>query len=725
MTEEIKQQMQEVRQLAEVLKQCASDADRSRFLSELPIVCKFLSRHSWLKSTMEGLPPRESICILSVIAIGQGDVVFSHFEGLRNSYQHFLELLEVLVEMDTFYDTIGGIVGYHAILLQLLHESSEQKEDKNREVACDEPPGVSIMEENSAVHQAIKQGIIDLPKLAEMYPLGGAGDRLSLKDEATGEPLPAALLPFLGRSLLAGLIRDVQAREFLYYRLMDKQITTPIAIMTSYEKNNQWYILAIIENELWFGRPKWSFRLFTQPLVPVISDQGEWVMRGPFQLALKPGGHGALWKKASDEKIFDWFKTHETKKILVRQINNPIAGTDYGLLAFIGLGFSSNKSFGFASCRRLIRSAEGINVLFEQKKGEAFTYCISNIEYTDLEKRGIEDIPASEGSPYSAFPANTNILFADIDAVQSALERCPMPGMIINMKNTFRHYAPNGSYKDVKGGRLESTMQNIADVIVSSFASPLDPLEMGALSTYVTYNKRQKTLSVVKNSYSQGGPIQGTPLGGFYDMLLNNRELFVERCGMTLPELNEEGYIAHGPSFVALFHPALGPCWSIIAQKIRGGRLSQGAELQLEIAEVDIENLDLTGSLLIEAQHPLGRLNGEGIIEYSDECGKCVLKNVTVHNSGIDRGKANIYWRNQIFRHEALRIVLQGNAEFYAENVTITGDRFIEVPDGCRLVVTEEAGELKFDRQTIRRPTWQWNYSFSHEGRILLDKEFF
>ena len=79
--------------------------------------------------------------------------------------------------------------------------------------------------------------------------------------------------------------------------------------------------------------------------------------------------------------------------------------------------------------------------------------------------------------------------------------------------------------------------------------------------------------------------------------------------------------------------------------------------------------------------------------------------------------------RNQIFRHEALRIVLQGNAEFYAENVTITGDRFIEVPDGCRLVVTEEAGELKFDRQTIRRPTWQWNYSFNHEGRILLEHE--
>lgn len=43
--------------------------------------------------------------------------------------------------------------------------------------------------------------------MAEIYPVGGAGDRLGLVDEETGESLPTAVLPYCGRSLLEGLVR--------------------------------------------------------------------------------------------------------------------------------------------------------------------------------------------------------------------------------------------------------------------------------------------------------------------------------------------------------------------------------------------------------------------------------------------------------------------------------------------------------------------------------------
>jgi hypothetical protein len=43
-----------------------------------------------------------------------------------------------------------------------------------------------------------------------------------------------------------------------------------------------------------------------------------------------------------------------------------------------------------------------------------------------------------------------------------------------------------------------------------------------------------------------------------------------------------EEYLARGPGFLFLFHPALGPLWDVIAQKLRGGALAPGAELVLE-----------------------------------------------------------------------------------------------------------------------------------------------
>ena len=42
----------------------------------------------------------------------------------------------------------------------------------------------------------------------------GAGDRLGLKCEVTGESVPTAMLPYCGRTLLSGLIRDLQAGPF-------------------------------------------------------------------------------------------------------------------------------------------------------------------------------------------------------------------------------------------------------------------------------------------------------------------------------------------------------------------------------------------------------------------------------------------------------------------------------------------------------------------------------
>ena len=58
-----------------------------------------------------------------------------------------------------------------------------------------------------------------------------------------------------------------------------------------------------------------------------------------------------------------------------------------------------------------------------------------------------------------------------------------------------------------------------------------------------------------------------------------------------------EQYLEKGPGFIFLFHPALGPMWDVIAQKIRGGALMHGSELVLEVCYTSPSNPACTSAL--------------------------------------------------------------------------------------------------------------------------------
>jgi len=566
------------------------------------------------------------------------------------------EFCQQLVTIDRFYREIGGLVGYQAEVLRLLKPAPNTVSKYHAPVFDD------ISEETPEVVEAIRWGLEALPFMAELYPLGGAADRLHLVDEATGQELPAAKLQFAGRTLLETLIRDLQARERLYFQRYGQKLETPIAIMTSHEKNNHQHVLDILQQHQWFGRKPESFRLFTQPLVPTVDDQGRWHRTGT-ALLLKPGGHGALWKLAKDEGVFAWLKQLGRTHALIRQINNPAAGLDYGLLAFTGIGWKKRKTFGFASCPRRVSSAEGMNVLVERENGEV---ALTNVEYCDFAKHGIEDKPLKLGEPFSQFSSNTNILFADLQAIESVVEQCPFPGLLINLKKT----------NDTVSGRLESTMQNIADVLTERKKSDT-PLRTE--KTFVTYNHRHKTISVAKKAYQPGGPLAETPELCFYEMMTAHREL-LELCGFTLPaQESVEEYLVHGPRFVLQYHPALGPLYSIIRQKLRGGQIARGSELTLELAEADVEHLVLDGSLRVCADQPLGSAS-------------CLLHDVVVINDG-SRWEPP-FWKLHARHSESLHIVLRGNSAFDAHGVTFVGSQKFVVEDGKKLVIRQRGERI-------------------------------
>lgn len=619
----------------------------------------------------------------ALIVVQQASIIFSSFDD-KNYKKKIDVLVNDLKKVENFYHEIGGIVGYHETFLELVSENKIKKDEDN---LFFKPEWIDIRNETDDVKEKIDEAINYLDKIAYIFPLGGAADRLNLIDEKSKEHLPASMLNFQGVTLLEHLIRDVEAAENLYYLKHSKRIVIPIVIMTSSEKNNHELIQSVMEEKNYFRRPQNSIFLVRQISVPVIAKDGGWIIPEPLSVTMKPSGHGAIWKLMHDEKIFEWLKSKNITKALIRQINNPIAGIDYGLLAFMGYGISNNKKFGFSACPRLVGSAQGMNVFKQRKINGGYEGCITNIEYVNFKKYDINDEPVEESSKYSEYPANTNILFADLEELHNAVKKEPFPGKILNFKHDFLTINTKDEAHKKKAGRIELMMQNIADTITDFSIKEND---QDNLSTYLTYNKTIKTISAIKKAYRKNESLLETPQGTYYDLLRNYYELFSYLCKMKLPKLpSEEEFIEKGPSFIISYHPCLGPLYSIIKEKIKNGIMSEGSELILRISDILLEKINIDGSLQIFSEHMF------------EKEGKCILKNVKIQNEGINYSKKNIFWKNQVYRNESCIIVLHDNSEFIAENVLLEGDYHIEVPKNIRITAYKENDRVHFKKEKI------------------------
>uniref|UniRef100_A0A0E0HFS6 UGP3-like C-terminal hexapeptide repeats domain-containing protein n=1 Tax=Oryza nivara TaxID=4536 RepID=A0A0E0HFS6_ORYNI len=587
-------------------------------------------------------------------------------EGVAESGESELlrRLLKFLGDIDVFYDYIGGIIGYQIMALELLSASKDHKHrpSKHKSIDFHVPSGLNLLEDTEYASQAALWGIEGLPELGEIYPIGGAGDRLGLVDSDTGESLPAALLPYCGRSLLEGLIRDLQAREFLHFKIFGKQCITPVAIMTSSVKDNHEHITAICERLEWFGRGRENFRLFEQPLVPVVNAKdGKWLTSGALFPVGKPGGHGAIWKLACDRGIFQWLYQNGRKGATVRQVSNVVAATDLTLMALAGIGLRHDKKLGFASCERRPGATEGVNVLIEKENQDGqWAYGITCIEYTEFEKYGIPEPTVTNG--------------------RLTIQQIQIYYMLICKQQR----------------KLECTMQNIADNFMNTYNYRCSKGIESELDTFIVYNERKKVTSSAK------------------------RKLKSEDKSLHQVKDNCE-YLRSGPPFLIFLHPALGPFWDITRQKFVGGSVSQGSELQIEVAEFLWQDVELDGSLIVLADNIMGSTNknntGEQIMHYGARCGRCKLRSVKIVNKGINWSSANnVYWKHDVERSESVKIILHENAEFEAKDVVLKGNHIFEVPTGHRMRIVQDGPEFvaKLDpisKEMMDGGTWYWKYA--------------
>lgn len=585
---------------------------------------ELLSEHVSLPDIYDELPTMERYCLLVARALGQDQIFGGDVETIAKQ----------LVELEEAYAAHGGILGYQQSVLSLLN-SEEVRAGKIS------PPKVEeLTQETSAIRGYVLEAIERSDELAEMYPVGGAADRLNLTAD-DGKRLPAAKLGFMGKDLLTRLIEDVEAREYLAFLLFGKQVHTPIALMTSNENDNRSHIYELLERSDWYGRSRSSFTIFTQPLVPCVDKAGKWVVNS--SLIRKPGGHGVIWLLAKEHGVFSSF---EKDTFVLRQINNPISGTDFGLLAFIGKGLQEQRGFGFCGCPRRVGAKEGMNVVLDSSEGPVLT----NVEYCEFEKLGVD----TEGY-YDSFPANTNILFADRQTVEASLDVEPFPGKVLNFS------------KKTVSARLETMMQNIADHI------PLD-------RSYVTLGPREKTISSAKRQYVEGEGVLETPLGAMYTQLANAHDLLVTCLKSDAPMMpSHDDFEREGPSFFFSFHPALGPMYSLLEQKLSHLTIRKGANVILDIADLFLEKCEIREGLTIAADQITGHKEA-GVRVYSHKVGSAYLRNVSCYD---------------------LSIHLEGTSRLIAEDVVFPRNASIRVPNGICMRVKQDGDTILYEEQSF------------------------
>ena len=700
------------------LLSCKILDDKFAYISSQKAVQAYLENNSELNEYLKPLAKQYQYVVACVLALGQGPIIFDGMTDVQNTKQYFDRLVDLLFTLERFYDYMGGIVGYHLTTLKLIQNDVLQNIQIDS-AEIDPVPYIDIRQKAKERNAMVKAGLESLETMAEVYVVGGAGDRLGLKDEKTNTPLPVATLKFCGHSLLHSLVRDLEAREFLYYKLTGKRVCVPLLLMTSLEKNNDRHIQAICEREGYFGRPKDSIFRILQPLVPVLTIEGNWAVSGRLDLVLKPGGHGVIWKLARDFGAFDWLHRQNKEFLLVRQINNPVAGLDIGLLALAGYGKSSHKAFGFLSCPRKEGMSEGMNVLRRKTDGQTNVCCISNIEYTEFAQRKKSNPHFADANATCDFPTNTNILYANIADVSQASKEYPIPGLLVNMKHPVETIK-DGKTCTLPGARLESTMQNIVDVMTNPVSGDVTPEK---LRTFLLLNEREKTISVTKKAFDGNG-VSETPEGCFYDLINENLRLLKQVCHFEVPQtVSPQEYAQKGPSAIFLYHPALGPNYDIIGQKIQGGKLHPGAELQIEAQQVSMKNTGIDGSLLVTAHAVCGKIDPVSRLRtYSEDVGSIDFENVEIVNRGIDRAVSSTYWTNSIARHESCRIILEGHSECVAKNVRLVGDMEIRVKDCERAILSQNPdGTIAIKVEPLTNAL-SWKYGMNEENEIILHR---
>ena len=395
-------------------------------------------------------------------------------------------LVNQAMELDGQYP--GGLSAYVGNARRLLQQSRDGVNPYDGFQPA-VPSGERLRYDNGSFAESEKVGLT--ARMGFVLVAGGLGERLGyngIKVELPAETVTGRC--FLG--MYVDYILEVQRRS------ADPSKLVPLCIMTSGDTHER--TVRLLESNNYFGAAEGQITIVKQEKVPALVDNSAKfaVDETGFRLLTKPHGHGdvhillhssGVARRWLDDGVEFLVFFQDTNAIVIRAV-----------LAAVGV--SKMRGFALNSLTVPRRPGEPVGGICKLSRADGSGLTI-NVEYNQLDPllratTGSGDI-AAEGSTFSAYPGNINVLIFQASAYTAALDSSG--GSIPEFVNP--KYADEAKERFKKPTRLECMMQDFPKLFDASVPVGFTEVERWLCFSAVKNNPADALVKYNKTGFAE------------------------------------------------------------------------------------------------------------------------------------------------------------------------------------------------------------------------------
>jgi len=372
-----------------------------------------------------------------------------------------------------------------------------------------------------------------------------------------------------------------------------KPAVIPLAIMTSDDTHAK--TLALLESNNYFGASKEQITLIKQEKVPCLIDNDAHLALkddDPYALQLKPHGHGDVHSLLHSSGLLSKWLSQGVKWVVFFQDTNSLVFRV--IPGALGVSKSMNLEFNSLCVPRKAKEAVGAISLLTHTDGRKMTI---NVEYNQLDPllraTTNPEGDVNDATGFSPFPGNINQLIVSLPEYAKQLTKTG--GAIEEFVNPKYKDSTKTTFKSPT--RLECMMQDYP----KSLGTKAN-VGFTVFDNWIGYSPVKNSPADGLAKFKNGDPTHTATSGEFefYESCAQMLRLAgadipaaavdQEFNGMKLPQ---GARVVIGPNFACTFEE--------LKAKIGTLKMTAKSTLIIDGPDVTIKNLDLDGTLIVEA----------------------------------------------------------------------------------------------------------------------------